>query len=157
MRRKYNAVSSLVLSLVKGIICLFDRAIDTVVFGMQRYAEGHRYVDGMVIEDEAVSFDNLSEIFSHRHCILRIGIRKQEQKFLPAPASDHIILTQPTFEQARKSLKHIVSASVPIGVVDSLEVINVCKNKGKGSAFAGKKVVLRTQGAIHATTVWQPG
>jgi hypothetical protein len=55
----------------------------------------------------------------------------EDSEFFPADASDHTIVADDTTQRASDRLQNLIAKRVAIGVVDSLEVVDVdqCKTE----------------------------
>src|SRR5205807_573920 len=112
---------------------------------------------------EVGAADALGEPQRDPYRVRLLGLREQQDELVPAVPEQHVVSAHELVDPGRQLLEDLVAATVPVGVVDALEVIDVEERDREAvrrSAFAGLGAVaaaLVVFGAAGPAAAHDPG
>src|SRR5918992_4256322 len=122
-----DAVAAGLLSYVERVICRPDQRLTVGYPGVRpgRDAEARRAPDRAALERKRVPLHFFTHTLGKRHSCVQHRAGQQEHELLAPIAADAVDLARLALENLRQLLEHGVAGLVAVGVVHTLELVQV--------------------------------
>ena len=116
---------------------------------------GHCQAVAVEIEFRCLKFR--ADTIDHTHGVLLGRMRQHKKKFFASDTAANIAASRFFFQNLRKRLEDGVTRVVSMGIIDSLEMVQVGQRDPKGKAVPGRTAQLPRRPVFNCAPIWKAG
>ena len=115
-------------------------------------AGGH--IEAMAIKIEVRGLKLRPDAVNHALGVLLGCVGQNKKEFLPSDTATNVTLSRITFQNFRKCLQNGIACIVSVGVVDSLEVVQVSQGDPEGEPVPSRAAQLPRRLVFNGAAIW---
>jgi hypothetical protein len=155
----FNSIAPKALRRIKSQISLGDKSIKV---GSLRSREArkpktcsNRQAVAVEIEFRCLKF--CANTLDYTLCVLLRRMRQHKKKFFASNTAANITASRFGFQNLRKRLEDGVARVVSMGIIDSLEMVQVSQRDPEGKAVPGRPAQLPCRPVFNCAPIWKAG
>lgn len=152
-----QSVSASGLGFVEALIGPAGEVVEAFPVGMLRAAEAAGHGKSVRVRKERGAGYERAQLFPDCGELLRVRLRQDDQKLLPAPAAEDVVGADTVSDPVRDFAQNGVADIVSVGVVDRFEMVDIEHDDRKRGSGAGGQIVNVFQKFLAMTSVEDPG